>query len=88
MTKKEWSINLSVVAAIWFVDYVTKQLALNFIHGLQFWGPFGLVLHFNPGAMLGTFAHLPPVLRVVSLSTGGAFLFCIYLAICGFMIQL
>ena len=81
MTKKEWSINLSVVAAIWFVDYVTKQLALNFIHGLQFWGPFGLVLHFNPGAMLGTFAHLPPVLRVVSLSTGGAFLFCIYLAI-------
>jgi signal peptidase II len=39
------------------------------------------VLHFNPGAMLGTFSTLPPVLRVVSLSTGGAFLVFIYLAI-------
>jgi signal peptidase II len=41
----------------------------------------GLVLHYNPGAILGTFSHLPPVLRIVSLSTGGAFLIFIYAAI-------
>ena len=56
-------------------------MAIKWIQGLTFWGPFGFVLHFNPGAMLGAFADLPPVLRVVSLSTGGAFLFFIYLAI-------
>jgi signal peptidase II len=54
---------------------------MEHIRGLQFYGPVGLVLHFNPGAMLGAFSGLPPVLRVVSLSTGGAFLFFIYLAI-------
>ena len=35
-------------------------------------------LHHNPGAMLGLFSDLPPVLRIVSLSTGGAFLVVIY----------
>jgi signal peptidase II len=48
---------------------------------LHFWGPFGAVLHHNPGVILGTFASLPPILRVVSLSTGGAFLIFIYSAI-------
>ena len=81
MTKREWQINLGIVLAIWFLDYSTKWLAVNYIRTLQFYGPLGFVLHYNPGAMLGAFSSLPPVLRIVSLSTGGAFLFCIYIAI-------
>src|SRR5690606_32786553 len=81
MTRKDWYLNLSIVAGIWAFDFITTWLALEHVRGLHFWGPFGLVLHFNPGAMLGAFSALPPVLRIVSLSTGGAFLCFIYLAI-------
>lgn len=81
MTRQEWYLNLSILSGVWLSDFITKWLAVTFIKAPQFWGPFGLVLHFNPGAMLGAFADLPPVLRIVSLSTGGAFLFFIYLAI-------
>lgn len=81
MSRKDWAINLSIVFAVWFADFITKLIAMNTIRTLEFWGPFGLVLHKNPGAMLGVFSELPPVLRVVSLSTGGAFLVAIYLAI-------
>ncbi len=48
---------------------------------VQFYGPFGLVLHHNQGAMLGLFSDLPAVLRIVSLSTGGAFLLCAFVII-------
>lgn len=61
----------------WGIDRVTKLLAMG-IEGLNFYGFFGLVLHFNHGAMLGLFSDLPPVLRIVSLSTGGAFLLFSY----------
>jgi signal peptidase II len=37
-----------------------------------------VVLFYNKGAMLGIFSDLPAVLRVVTLSTGGAFLVCTY----------
>lgn len=81
MTRRDWYLNLLIVALIWAIDFATKWLAMKYIDGLYFWGPFGIVLHFNPGAMLGAFSNLPPVLRVVTLSTGGAFLCFIYLAI-------
>lgn len=81
MTKRNWYLNLGIVFLIWAVDAATKWAAAAYIKGLAFFGPFGLVLHFNPGAMLGAFSTLPPILRVVSLSTGGAFLVFIYLAI-------
>lgn len=81
MTKRQWSINLGTVGGIWALDFFSKMAARHFIHGLRFYGPLGLIVHFNPGAMLGTFATLPPVLRIVSLSTGGAFLVFIYLAL-------
>jgi signal peptidase II len=51
------------------------------LNSLRFYGPIGFVLHHNRGAILGTFSELPPILRVVSLSTGGAFLIFIYGAI-------
>lgn len=81
MKRHDWALHFLVAFGLLFIDQVTKSLANTSISGVNFWGPFGLVLHHNPGAMLGAFSDLPPILRVVSLSTGGAFLFFIYLAI-------
>jgi len=81
MSRKDWLFNLSLVLSVWGVDLITKLIAEKTVTGLTFWGPFGVVLHHNPGAMLGAFSDLPPVLRIVSLSTGGAFLVVIYLAL-------
>lgn len=78
---RDWLIIFAAVALAWLVDYAGKQWALDNIFKVEFWGPFGLVLHRNPGAMLGMFSDLPPVLRIVSLSTGGAFLIFVYGAI-------
>lgn len=78
MKKRDWVYVIGSVLLIWFVDQVTKAWALKNLGALEFYGPIGLVLHRNPGAILGTFSELPPVLRVVSLSTGGAFLVFIY----------
>ncbi len=78
MNKKNWFLVISLIAIVWGLDRVTKLWALESIVGFQFYGPLGFVLHRNPGAMLGMFSDLPPVLRVVSLSTGGAFLVFIY----------
>lgn len=72
---------ISLVPGVWLFDQITKLWATKNLSDLIFYGPFGLVLHHNPGAILGTFADLPPVLRIVSLSTGGAFLVFIYAAI-------
>ncbi len=79
--KKDWTLIIGLVFAIWILDFTTKMWAVKNISNISFWGPFGLVLHRNPGAMLGTFSNLPPLLRVVTLSTGGAFLVFIYFAI-------
>lgn len=79
--RHEWLLIIVCLVATWFADQFSKQLALQHITFLSYYGPFGLVMHRNPGAILGVFADLPPVLRVVSLSTGGAFLVFIYAAI-------
>ncbi|MCB0413621.1 MAG: signal peptidase II [Bdellovibrionales bacterium] len=79
--KHEWLIIISSVFLVWILDYITKQWALTSITSLEFYGPFGFVLHRNPGAMLGMFSDLPPLLRIVSLSTGGAFLIFTYASI-------
>ncbi|MBX7232344.1 MAG: signal peptidase II [Bdellovibrionales bacterium] len=81
MEKKDWFFIIAAVFLVWFLDQITKQWALQNIYSLKFYGPFGLVLIKNPGAILGAFSHLPPLLRVVSLSTGGAFLISIYASI-------
>lgn len=76
--KRDWILILGSVILMWVLDFATKQWALTAIKSVKFWGPFGLVLHRNPGAMLGMFSELPPILRIVSLSTGGAFLVFVY----------
>ena len=81
MTKKDWFIVIGLVLVIWAIDLITKSAAEKWIHDLQYYGPIGFVFHRNPGAMLGMFAELPKILRIVTLSTGGAFLIFIYGAI-------
>lgn len=81
MSKKDWTITIFLVIGVWAIDQVTKEIALQYVRGFNFYGPLGFVLHRNPGAMLGMFSDLPPLLRIVSLSTGGAFLVFTYAAI-------
>ncbi len=81
MKKRDWFIVISLVPISWLLDQVTKAWAERMLTDLIFYGPFGFVLHHNPGAMLGAFSDLPPILRIVSLSTGGAFLVFIYASI-------
>lgn len=73
MRKIDWLIVILPLFLTWGLDRISKGWAEG-IHGLTFYGPLGLVLHHNHGAMLGLFSDLPAVLRIVSLSTGGAFL--------------
>lgn len=77
MKNREWLIVFVPLFLTWFLDFITKEWA-NTLVGIKSYGYIGFVLHHNPGAMLGLFSDLPPVLRVVSLSTGGAFLICTY----------
>ena len=73
LRRLDWTIVLLPLFLTWGIDQGTKALAEG-IRGLHFFGPFGFVLHHNHGAMLGLFSELPAVLRIVTLSTGGAFL--------------
>ena len=81
MRKRDWFWVIAAVILSWVIDQATKFWAVESLGALVFHGPVGLVLHRNPGAILGAFAELPPILRVVSLSTGGAFLIFIAAAI-------
>ena len=73
MKKNDWFWVLTSLFSVIAADQITKYVALAFTPQLH-WKFFHLSLHFNKGAMLGLFSDLPPVLRIVSLSTGGAFL--------------
>ncbi len=80
MKRDEWLIVMVPLIVTWYLDRMTKLWALD-LTSVKNFGWFHLALHHNPGAMLGLFGDLPPVLRVVSLSTGGAFLVCTYVLI-------
>lgn len=73
MKRKDWLIVLAPLFLVWLIDRLTKLWAFKI--GSQFFlGPIGFGFYQNGGAMLGLFSDLPPVLRIVSLSTGGTFL--------------
>ncbi len=73
MSRKDWFwISVSMFAVI-LSDQLSKYAILKMRPRIN-WEFFHINLHFNKGAMLGLFSDLPPVLRIVSLSTGGAFL--------------
>lgn len=73
LRRLDWFLVIVPLFLTWGIDQATKAWAEG-VRGLQFYGPFGFVLHHNHGAMLGLFSDLPAVLRIVTLSTGGAFL--------------
>ena len=79
--KKEWFFLVILpILLVWCSDQFTKYMFLDF-SGIQFFGPIGFTLHYNPGAIFGFFSNLPPILRVVSLSTSGGFLIFIFIVI-------
>lgn len=77
MKKREWLIVIFPLLVTWALDRLSKMWALDIVQ-IKSFGFLHFVLHQNHGAMLGLFSDLPTVLRVVSLSTGGAFLLCTY----------
>ncbi len=79
MKKREWFYAVAPLFLVWGLDQLTKLWAIKFTFSgsiWYFWG--GIVMHHNSGAMLGMFSDLPPLLRVVSLATGGVFLVFMY----------
>lgn len=75
--RKEWISLITTVFVVWLLDRISKNFAMN-LDGVQNYDWIIFSLHHNQGAMLGLFSDLPPLLRIVSLSTGGAFLVCTY----------
>ncbi len=73
MKKREWIYILLPLFLVWFVDASTKQWAIGLTKIISFKYVHFVVSH-NHGAFLGLFSNLPPLLRVVTLSTFGAFL--------------
>ncbi len=80
MKRQDWIIIFLPLIVVWYLDRITKSWA-GTLQGYHSFGFINFSLHYNPGAMLGLFANLPSILRVVSLSTGGAFLVVIYILI-------
>jgi signal peptidase II len=77
MRKRDWVLITLPLFITWIFDRLTKQAATDLMGPMKY-GPVSFILHHNHGAMLGLFSDLPAVLRIVSLSTGGAFLICSY----------
>ncbi|MCC6138478.1 MAG: signal peptidase II [Bdellovibrionaceae bacterium] len=80
MKKRDWLLVILPMVLTIGIDQLTKLWALD-LTGTRQYGILGLSLHYNKGAMLGLFSSLPPILRIVSLSTGGAFLLFTYVII-------
>jgi signal peptidase II len=80
MKKRDWILVIAPLVITWLFDRFTKMWASGLV-GYHDFGFVGFTLHHNHGAMLGLFSDLPPVLRIVSLSTGGAFLTFTYFII-------
>ena len=77
MKRNEWLFVMLPLLITWYLDRVTKLWAMELVE-IKKWGFLQLSLHHNPGVILGLLSDLPPVLRIVFLSTGGAFLVCTY----------
>ena len=76
MKRKDWFIVLACLIFVIVLDQWSKRWASG-ITELNY-GVLRFFLVHNHGAMLGLFSDLPAVLRVVTLSTSGVFILCIY----------
>lgn len=77
MKRKDWLLVLAVLFLTLLVDQISKRWA-SAMTGEQTYGYLKLILVHNHGAMLGLFSELPAVLRIVTLSTSGVFILCLY----------
>lgn len=80
MKKSEWFLILFPLFFVWAIDHYTKIWASSIVKVKSF-GYLHFVLSHNHGALLGMFADLPALLRIVTLSTVGTFLVFSYAAI-------
>jgi len=78
MNKKEWCTIILPFLGVIIVDQLSKRWAIGLQDSINLF-----LVHFklnlNQGMVLGLFSDLPKLLRIVSLSTGGAFLIFLYL---------
>lgn len=76
MKRKDWFFVLLLL----LLSIAADQFSKNWAEGKpeQMYGYFKFILVHNHGAMLGLFSDLPAVLRIVTLSTSGVFILCIY----------
>ncbi|MGZ3798483.1 MAG: signal peptidase II, partial [Pseudobdellovibrionaceae bacterium] len=80
MRKRDWFLVTLPLIVTWLIDRLSKMASMDLQNAVTH-GPVSFILHHNHGAMLGLFSELPAVLRIVSLSTGGAFLLCSYVIV-------
>jgi signal peptidase II len=73
MKRKEWFLTLAPLFLVWFVDHACKLWGESLVEPIEL-GYIKFQLYHNHGAFLGFFSDLPPLLRIVSLSTIGSFL--------------
>lgn len=77
MKRKDWFLVASILFATIFIDQISKFWASE-LTSEHTYGIFRLLLIHNHGAMLGLFSDLPAILRIVTLSTSGIFILCLY----------
>lgn len=77
MKRKDWLLIVSVLFFTILMDQITKRWASGFTQEHSY-GILKLILVHNQGAMLGLFSELPAVLRIVTLSTSGIFILCLF----------
>lgn len=87
MKKYDWALLIGCIFTIILIDQWTKVWALSEFQVFGQWiTPFlGGFLHKNHGMMFGSFSKLPPILRNVTLATGGGFLIFIFVVIMSFL---
>lgn len=72
----DWLFVVATLLLAVIADQATKNWAWDM---QEHWvGPIHFVLVNNDGAMLGLFSKLPAFLRIVTLSTSGFFILCLY----------
>lgn len=77
MKRKDWILIIAVLVFSVVFDQITKRWASGLTHEHSY-GFLKLILVHNQGAMLGLFSDLPAVLRIVTLSTSGIFILCLF----------
>ena len=76
--QSSWVTDTIPFVAVWGVDRLTKMWAVGLDESALSYGQLVFETHYNHGVMLGTFSDLPPIMRLVALTSVGAFILCSY----------